>query len=74
MANENRLKATTSALAMLRQGWTLITPDNQFRIEVNSGNGRIAIYYEVSGLCVADYPLTPDGFEAMMNEVVNPPF
>lgn len=69
----NRLKPNTTAFTMLRRGWTLITPDGQYKIIPRENNSNIFVYDSI-GNFISSYPLTADGFEAMMNEVVNPPF
>ena len=70
-ANANRLSSSTTALAMLRRGWQFETPDERFIIYYNSIS-IIVIEYETAN--EYRYPLTADGFERMMAEVVNPPF
>ena len=68
MANENRLKATTSALTMLRRGWTLTTPDGKY--EIVASQDKICVF--LGGYIVGCFDKTQDGFEQMMNDVFNP--
>jgi len=69
MSQPNRLRSTTTALAMLRRGWEICTPDRRFIIK--KWNDSLAVY-DGGGKFL--FPLTVAGFNQMMDTVVNPPF
>ena len=66
----NHLKPTTGALAMLKRGWQIESPDERFVIYVKE-NCSIVIPYQTAN--EIRFPLTAAGFEAAVEEI-NKPF
>ena len=68
--NQNAFAPTTTALALLRRGFTLTTPDGRFVIEATDQG--IVIFDKRTGKDEA-YALTAAGLEAAINQRINSP-